>query len=713
MCNIDNSFVTKSYIFISERSIFEKKSLKSLPKNSRRKLKDILNELDGLKENELVAHKDYGIAKFLGVETLNISGNLHDCLKLLYANNDKLYVPVENIELIKKYGNFDTELDKLGSTAWQRRKAAIKERINKTADSILKIAAERELKSADPVEYPVDEFDEFCRAFPYPETEDQIRSINDIKQDLTSCRYMDRLLCGDVGFGKTEIAMRAAFMVATDSNNPGAQIAILVPTTILCKQHFTRFTERFSSFGIKVAYISRLATANQDKQTRAAIQNGEVTIVIGTHAILTDSVKFKNLGMLIIDEEQHFGVKQKERLKELRSSIHVLSLSATPIPRTLQMSMIGIKDLSLIASPPLDRLSVKTIILPFDKTVVREALMREHLRGGRSFYVCPRISDIEKIEGRIKDAVPELSYKIAHGKMSPARVDSIMEEFYEGKFDLLLSTSIIESGIDIAGANTVVIHDSHKFGLSQLYQLRGRVGRSKLRGYAYLTIEDESRLTDESISRLRILERMDSLGSGFTIASHDMDVRGYGNLIGDEQSGQVKEIGVELYMDMLEERITLLRNQISNPSEDDYVPNVNLGLSVFIPSDYISDSVLKLSIYKRIGALRNDSEVEEFYDEIVNRFGSLPVELANLLNIVKIKNAARLLRIASLDVGDKGFVIKFKKDSILLSKLINFVTKHPTQSKIKPDDKLVFIKDMKNLDVTLEALKLLDSINKS
>lgn len=700
---LNQSFYTKEYLFITASELLEEKPSTT---NTNKKLKNILLELDNLAEGEFVVHKDHGIGQFLKLEALEIKGKLHDFLKILYAGNDKLYIPVENIEVIKKYGNDNAELDKLGSISWQRSKAKLKNRIKEIALHLIQIAAKRKLNIDAAIEFDFEEYDKFCANFPFSETEDQLTSINDIREDLKSGMLMDRLICGDVGFGKTEVAMRAVFMVAKSLNEHLPQVAVVVPTTILCSQHFSRFIERFKGFGLNIKQLSSVVSSKEAKIIRSELESGKINIIIGTHSLLHKNTKFFNLKLLIIDEEQHFGVGQKEFLKSLKSSTHVLAMSATPIPRTLQMSMTGLKELSIIATPPLNRLEVRTSIMPFDPVIIRDALLREHFRGGRSFYVVPRINDIENIEKQLKQIVPELSYKIAHGKMTPNKIDEVMSEFYAGKFDILVSTTIIESGIDIADANTMIIHKADMLGLGQLYQLRGRIGRGKVRGYAYLTVATHKKMTSHSLRRLEIIQNSCALGSGFTIASHDADLRGFGNLIGEEQSGQIKEVGTELYQEMLEEQIALFKDE-PVVSEQPFIPTINLGLSVFIPDNYISDSALKIGLYRRIGNLSDEIEVEKFKDEMIDRFGSLPIEFNNLLDIVKIKLLCFKLNIENLDSGDNGFVIKFYKNADMTDKILKFIGTYSNQAKIKPDNKLVYIKKLVDKNIIVEANQLL------
>ncbi|MFP3121102.1 transcription-repair coupling factor [Rickettsia sp. R2] len=700
---LNQSFYTKEYLFITASELLEEKPSST---NTNKKLKNILLELDNLAEGELVVHKDHGIGQFLKLEALEIKGKPHDFLKILYAGNDKLYIPVESIEVIKKYGNDNAELDKLGSVSWQRSKAKLKKRIKEIALHLIQIAAKRKLNSSASVEFDLEEYDKFCANFPFSETEDQLIAINDIKEDLRNGMLMDRLICGDVGFGKTEVAMRAVFMVAKSLNEHLPQVAVVVPTTILCSQHFSRFIERFKGFGLNIKQLSSVISSKEAKIIRSELESGKINIIIGTHSLLHKNIKFFNLKLLIIDEEQHFGVGQKECLKSLKSSSHVLAMSATPIPRTLQMSMMGLKELSIIATPPLNRLEVRTAVMPFDPVIIRDALLREHFRGGRSFYVVPRIKDIEDITKQLKQIVPELSYKIAYGKMTPSKIDEVMSEFYAGKFDILVSTTIIESGIDIAEANTMIIHNADMLGLSQLYQLRGRIGRGKMRGYAYLTVASHKKMTSHSLRRLEIIQNSCALGSGFTIASRDMDLRGFGNLIGEEQSGQIKEVGTELYQEMLEEQIAILKDE-PIVSEQPFIPTINLGLSVFIPDNYVADAALKLGLYRRIGNLSNEIEVETFKDEMIDRFGLLPIEFNNLLDIVKIKLLCFKLNIENLDSGDNGFVIKFYKNADMTDKILKFVSTYSNQAKIKPDNKLVYIKKLVDKNIIVEANQLL------
>ena len=704
-----SGFSTEKYLFITENDILGSKFFAHEPTSNRKKLKNILTELDNIVSGEIIVHKEHGIGQFDKIETIYVDDIAHDCLKIIYANNDVLYLPVENIDQFKKYGGDEAVLDKLGSLNWQKRKAKLKGRIKDIAAELIKISASRQLAQANPTAFDQKAYDDFCKKFPYNETDDQISSIEDIKHDLESGKLMDRLICGDVGFGKTEVAMRAAFMVACNINDELPQIAVISPTTILCKQHYNNFIERFNGTGARIEQLSRLIKPSNARKTKLMIESGEVNIIIGTHALLAPNIKFNNLKMIIIDEEQHFGVVQKERLKQLKADIHVLSLSATPIPRTLQMSMVGIKDLSLITTPPIDRLPVRTNVLPFDAVIIRDALMRERFRGGISFYVVPRIKDIEWVTKQLASIVPELKFKVAHGQMPPTEVDNIMNEFCEAKFDILISTTIIESGIDISIANTMIIHRADMLGLSQLYQLRGRVGRGKVRGYAYLTLNG-NKSSKHSLQRLDILQNIDSLGAGFTIASHDMDLRGFGNLVGDQQSGHVREVGAELYQEMLDAAIDELKNGASE-EEENFNPSINLAIPILIPEYYINDSSLRLAIYRRTGALKSLEEIEDFQDEMKDRFGEIPNEFNNLLEMVKIRNTCFLLNIESLDSGPNGFVIKFRNHIDVSDMVLSFVQNHPRHSKIRPDNKLVYIKPLSEKSLIKEAQEFLKMLN--
>ncbi len=694
---LEHGFVADDLAVITEQDILGDRLARKSKK--RRKADNFLTEVSSLNEGDLVVHIDHGIGKFIALETLQAAGTLHDCLKLEYAGGDRLFVPVENMEVLSRFGSDEgnVQLDKLGGAGWQARKSRIKQDLMIMADQLLKIAAARQLKRAQKLDIDQSIYDQFAAKFPYQETEDQERAINDVVADLASERPMDRLICGDVGFGKTEVALRAAYIAAKD----GAQVAVVVPTTLLARQHYQNFTKRFAGTGIRVDQLSRMVTPKDAERTRAGLADSSVSIVIGTHALFSESVKFSNLGLLVVDEEQRFGVKQKEWLKEIKDNVHVLTLTATPIPRTLQMSLSGVKDMSLIATPPVDRLAVRTFILPFDPLVIREAILREHYRGGQTFYVCPRVKDMPDIERTLKDLVPEIKLVTAHGQMTPTELEDRMSAFYDGQYDVLLATNIIESGIDIPTANTMIIHRSDMFGLAQLYQIRGRIGRSKVRAYAYLTWPPGQLLSPQAQKRLEVMETLDTLGAGFQLASHDMDIRGAGNLLGDQQSGHIREVGVELYQQMLEDAVAAAREgvNLSDAPEQKWAPQINIGTSVLIPEKYVEDLGVRMSLYRRLSDLDTKDDIESFAAELIDRFGKLPAEVENLLDIVAIKQLCRQAGIGQVEAGPKGAVIGFHKDRPPnVDALFKWIAEKRGGIKLRPQDqKLVAIRQWDNI----------------
>ena len=642
----------------------------------------------------MIVHVDHGIGRYQGMEVVTAAGAAHECLLLEYAEQTKLYMPVENIELLSKYGHDEGFLDRLGGGAWQAKKSRLKERIREMAEKLIRVAAERALRRAPVMDPPEGMWDAFSARFPYSETDDQLNAIGDVVDDLTSGSPMDRLVCGDVGFGKTEVAMRAAFVAAMS----GAQVAIVAPTTLLARQHYKSFAERFRGFPIEVRQLSRFVSKKDADATRDGMSLGTIDIVIGTHALLAKNIRFKNLGLLVIDEEQHFGVTHKERLKQMRSDIHVLTLTATPIPRTLQLSLTGVRDLSIIGTPPVDRLAIRTYVSEFDKITIREGLLREHYRGGQSFYVVPRISDIGEIEDFLKEHVPEVSYIVANGQMAAGELDDRMNAFYDGKYDVLLATTIVESGLDIPTANTMIVHRADMFGLAQLYQIRGRVGRSKTRAYAYLTTKPRAKLTTMAEKRLRVLGSLDTLGAGFTLASQDLDIRGAGNLLGEEQSGQMRDVGFELYQSMLEEAIAKIKSgQLEGLSDDDdqWAPQIKLGVPVLIPETYVPDLDVRLGLYRRLSGLSTKVELEGFAAELIDRFGTLPREVNTLMLIVRIKAMCKKAGISKLDGGPKGVTIQFHNDKFASpAGLVDFLGDEGGAAKLK-DNKIVVLRDWK------------------
>ncbi|MDB9715252.1 transcription-repair coupling factor [Amylibacter sp.] len=692
--HLEHGFEAPGLTIISEQDVLGELIIRKT--NKKRRAKDFLTEASSLSVGDLVVHVDHGVGRYRGLETVKAAGAPHDCLLLEYANNDRLYLPVENVELLSRYGHETGLLDRLGGSAWQAKKAKLKERIREMADKLLRIAAERSLRKSEILEVSPDKWNAFCARFPYVETDDQLNAIEDVVSDMSSGKPMDRLICGDVGFGKTEVALRAAFIAAS----AGTQAAIIAPTTLLARQHFKSFEERFRGTGIRVKQLSRFVTTSQMKKNREALRDGDVEIIIGTHALLAKDIKFANLGLLIIDEEQKFGVGHKERLKQLRSDIHVLTLTATPIPRTLQLSLSGVRELSVIGTPPIDRLAIRTYVSEFDTVTLREALLREHYRGGQSFFVVPRISDLPEIEAFIEEQVPEINHVVAHGQMPAGELDERMTAFYDGKFGILVATTIVESGLDIPTANTIIIHRADMFGLSQLYQIRGRVGRSKTRAYAYLTTKPRQKLTHAAIKRLRVLGSLDSLGAGFMLASQDLDIRGAGNILGEEQSGNVREVGYELYQEMLEDAIAKIKSgQMEGlTDEGSWSPQINLGVPVLIPETYVQDLDVRLGLYRRLSALAKKIELEAFAAELIDRFGKLPTEVDMLLRVVRIKGMCHAAGIAKLDSGPKGAVIQFYQDKFISpSGLAQYLLDSRGTAKIK-DNKLIVLRDWTNDD---------------
>ena len=693
---IEQGFETESAAIVSEQDILGDRLVR--PRKGSRRAENFIAEATSVAPGDLVVHVDHGIGRFAGLKAIEAAGAPHDCLEIHYADDTKLFLPVENVDLLSRYGSEESgvELDRLGSHNWQARKARMKRRIREIAGELIKIAAERQLREAPRLNVGPGAYDEFCAGFPYEETDDQLNAIEATIKDLTSGRPMDRLVCGDVGFGKTEVALRAAFTAAVN----GKQVAVIVPTTLLARQHFKTFSDRFRGFPINVAQASRLVPPAQLAQTKAGLAAGTVDIVIGTHALLGRGIKFKDLALLVVDEEQHFGVSHKEKLKTLRSEVHVLTLTATPIPRTLQLALTGVRDLSIIASPPVDRLAVRTFVSPFDPVTVREALLREKYRGGQAFYVCPRIEDLAGAKDFLDKNVPEVRVAVAHGQMPPTVLDDIMSAFYDGKYDVLLSTTIIESGLDIPTANTLIVHRADRFGLAQLYQLRGRVGRAKLRAYALLTLPAQAKITPQAERRLKVLQSLDTLGAGFQLASHDLDIRGAGNLLGEEQSGHIKEVGFELYQQMLEEAVLSLKAGVTALAPDRWSPQITMGTPVLIPDDYVADLSVRLALYRRLAEIEDEREIDAFAAELVDRFGKLPVEVEHLLQVVTIKALARRANVERVEAGPKGVVLAFR-DNVFPNPdgLIRYIGEQGSGVRMRNDPKnakaqqLVFFED--------------------
>ncbi len=701
---LEKGFATSDLAVITETDILGQR-LGGRPARRRVRPENFIAEASSIAEGDLVVHMDHGVARFEGLLAIEAGGAPHDCLTLVYDGGDKLFLPVENIEMISRYGSEQAgvRLDRLGGAAWQARKAKLKQRIRDMAGELIKVAAARSLRPAARIIPEAGLFDEFCAGFPYAETEDQGLAIAQSLDDLARGWPADRLICGDVGFGKTEVALRSAFAAVMASK----QVAVVVPTTLLCRQHYRTFTERFKDFPVRVEQMSRMVSARNIRQVKAGLKDGTVDIVIGTHALLAKDLSFRDLGLLVIDEEQHFGVAHKERLKRLKSDVHVLTLTATPIPRTLQLALSGVKEMSLIATPPVDRLAIRTFILPFDPVIVREAIIRERFRGGQTFYVCPRIVDIEPVARQLEELVPEVSMVTAHGRMPARELEEAMDVFCGGGADVLLSTNIIESGLDLPAVNTIIVHRADRFGLSQLYQLRGRVGRSNIRAYAYLTLAAGQKLSAAAEKRLEVMQALDTLGAGFSLASHDLDIRGAGNLLGGEQSGHIREVGIELYQQMLEEAVAEARGLDGGGSgSDEWSPQIGLGMAVLIPDTFVSDLGLRMGLYKRLAWISESEEIDGFAAEMIDRFGPLPGEVENLLKTVAIKLDCKRAGIEKIEAGPKGAVVWFRGgDFANIEGLIGFITEQASNVSLRPDHKLVYRRRWDSAQDRMEGVK--------
>ncbi len=689
---LETGFANETLELLTEQDVLGDRLVRR--KKKRKGSDAFLAELQALARGDLVVHVEHGIGKYLGLDPVPVGKSQHDCVSLEYAGGDKLFIPVENIDVLSRYGSSEdaVPLDRLGGEAWQKRRARLKERITAIAGELMKVAAARALKKAPVFEAEEASFNQFVDRFPWEETEDQDAAITDVLRDLESGKPMDRLVCGDVGFGKTEVALRAAFVAAMN----GQQVAVVAPTTLLARQHYQNFSERFAGFPLNVGRLSRLVPSKEATETREGLASGDIDIIVGTHAILSKTTEFKNLGLVIVDEEQRFGVTHKEKLKTLRADVHMLTLTATPIPRTLQMAMTGLRELSTIQTPPVDRLAVRTYVMEWDEMVMREALLREHHRGGQSFIVVPRISDMADVEEWLRETVPEVKSVSAHGQMGAGEIEERMSAFYEGKYDVLLSTTIVESGLDLPSANTIIIHRADRFGLAQLYQLRGRVGRSKLRAYAYLTYAKDVQLSEIAEKRLKVLGDLDSLGAGFQLASHDLDIRGAGNLLGDEQSGHIREVGFELYQSMLEDAIMAAKAGEAGleAAKDAISPQITVDAPIMIPEEYVPDLAVRMALYRRLNQAQDKAEIESMAAEMIDRFGDLPAPTQNLIRLIEIKHQAILAKIAKIDVGARGTLVTFHKDSFpdgpgLIAYVDKLNQSREGTAKLRPDMKLV------------------------
>lgn len=613
-----------------------------------------------LKLGDYVVHVNHGIGKYIGIGTLEINGIHKDYIHIMYAGGDKLSVPIDQIDLIQKYVGSEgkePKLHKLGGSEWTKTKNKVRSSVKDIADELIKLYAERQARAGYAFSKDTPYQKEFESMFPYEETRDQLRAIEEIKRDMEKPRPMDRLLCGDVGYGKTEVAIRAAFKAAIE----GKQVAVLVPTTILAQQHYKTFLERFSGFPFRIDVLSRFRTKKEQAETIKGLKQGTVDIVIGTHRLLSADIKFKDLGLLIVDEEQRFGVSHKEKLKKLKTNVDVLTLTATPIPRTLHMSMLGVRDLSIIETPPENRFPVQTYVVEYSRSLIREVIERELAREGQVYYLYNRIQGIHQVAEQISELVPDARVVVAHGQMPEQELERVILDFLDGEYDVLVSTSIIETGVDIPNVNTLIVHDADKMGLAQLYQLRGRVGRSNRIAYAYFMYQRDKVLSEAAEKRLQAIKEFTELGSGFKIAMRDLAIRGAGNLLGAEQHGFIASVGFDLYSQMLAEEIRKRKEELgeTEPVREDWVTRIDIQLDAYLPSDYIYDSMQKIEIYKKVASCSSMEDVEDLEEELVDRFGDLPDAVRNLLSVARIRVYGAMYRIETVKQTGEDYEIRF------------------------------------------------------
>lgn len=686
-----------SLVIISEAQLFgERVAQRRRRKTSPDNTELVVKSLTELKAGAPVVHVDHGVGRYRGLETLEIDSQTTEFLTLEYAEGAKLYVPVTNLHLISRYAGGEEDLaplHRLGSESWQKAKRKAAEQVRDTAVELLDIYARRAARKGHAFEDPKAAYDSFAAGFPFEETPDQQRAIEAVRADMLAPQPMDRLVCGDVGFGKTEVAMRAAFIAA----HAGKQVALLAPTTLLAQQHFESFKDRFADWPITIDVLSRFRTQKEASEVQQRLADGKVDIIVGTHKLLSKEVKYKNLGLLVIDEEHRFGVRQKDKLKALRAEIDILTLTATPIPRTLNMSMAGIRDLSIIATPPARRLSVKTFVRQYDEATIKEAILREILRGGQVYYLYNEVKNIERIARELGELIPEARVGVGHGQMRERDLERVMSDFYHKRFNIMVCTTIIETGIDIPSANTIVIHRADKFGLAQLHQLRGRVGRSHHQAYAYLLTPERRAMTGDAIKRLEAISSAHDLGAGFTLASHDMEIRGAGELLGEEQSGQMQTIGFTLYMDMLERAIKAIRQgkepNINAPLETGL--EINLRIPALIPADYLPDVHTRLVLYKRLANAESEDALRELQVEMIDRFGLLPEPTKNLVKVTQLKLTAQAIGVAKLEAGESSGRVEFSEETrVDPMTIVQLVQTRPQIYQLAGANQLKFKQDM-------------------
>jgi len=690
---------------ITEEEIFGPRARRRGKEGARAKA--ALSSLAQLHEGDYVVHADHGIGIYRGLEQVHSEGIEGDFIQLEYAGGDKLYLPVERIEKVQKYADASghhVKLDKMGGQGWAKTCQKARAAVEEMARELLNIYARRKMRKARPFSAPDDMFRAFEAAFPYEETPDQMAAIQDVLADMQSATPMDRLICGDVGYGKTEVAIRAAFKAVLDSR----QVAVVVPTTILARQHHATFSERLEGYPLSIRMLSRFCTPAQNRATLKEVQQGKVDIVIGTHRLLQRDVHFDDLGLVIIDEEQRFGVKHKERLKKMRAEVAMLTLSATPIPRTLNMGMLGLRDLSVIDTPPVDRLSIRTYVTRFDDDLIRQAIMRELQRGGQVYFVHNRVKSISAMAEFVQNLVPEAKVGVGHGQMAEKDLEQVLMSFIEGKTQVLVTSTIIENGLDIPRANTIIINRADCFGLAQLYQLRGRVGRSKERGYAYLLIPGEATLTRDARARLQVLQDQTELGAGFRVASHDLEIRGAGDLLGGRQAGQIAAIGFEMYSELLEDTIQELKGAEKQGRID---PEIRLGLKAFLPDNYVADPNQRLVFYKKMSAATDEAELYDIVDELQDRYGGLPQPGQVLLEMMKLRVELKKLRIDLAEYDGRALVFGFHSTTTVApDKLLRLIQENPKTYSLSPDYRLRIsmsrLEDMQMLEEARKQLQL-------
>jgi transcription-repair coupling factor (superfamily II helicase) len=702
------SSVAQKIVILTETEIFGEKKFKQARVVTQ---ENILESLSELQIGEHVVHIDHGIGIYQGLQKMTIAGIEHDFLVIQYLDQDKLFLPVYRLNRIHKYISADgkkAKVDRLGGQNWEQAKKKAQKAVEEMAQELIELYARRKVAKGYSYLKPDETYTEFEVEFPFEETRDQLKTIEEIFNDLESEKPMDRLVCGDVGFGKTEVALRAAYRVASE----GKQVAVLVPTTILCQQHFETFKRRFKNFPVEIDFLSRFKTAADAKETVEQLKIGNLDIIIGTHRLLSKDVEFANLGLLILDEEHRFGVKHKEHIKKFRNKIDVLTLTATPIPRTLQLSMTGIRDLSVINTPPLDRKAVHTILCNFDDGLIRNAIMKELSRKGQVFFLHNRVESIYTMKQYVEKIVPEARIRVAHGQMNQQELEKTMLSFLNHEFDVLLSTTIIESGLDIPNANTLLVNRADTFGLSQLYQIRGRVGRSHQEAYAYFMVPDQDRMTRDAIKRLKVLKQFTELGSGLKISLHDMEIRGAGNLLGAKQSGNISNVGFELYSQLLEREIRKLKGE---KIKEEIEPEIQINIAAFIPDDYIPEQTERLRFYKRLSGCKNEDELTLIEHELKDRFGAFPNTVGNLFEVVSLKMIARECGVSSLKITNFNPVIEFADHApINIDRLLAMAQKSRSV-RLTPDQKLLlhFESDLDPIEETKKVLRGLQERGKN